>query len=99
MVKLDALTWWLMKKKWWSDHNPWSMIIQLLVSLIIRIEPLMKVWCTDEVANASMLWPWWVYVLEHDIAWLYDLAMHKNIIDSLMTYGWRGFSLRGINSP
>jgi len=44
--------------------------------------------CDDEVAEANMLWPWLIYVLESDIAWFYDLTVliHDNIIDRLMTW-------------
>jgi len=46
--------------------------------------------CGDDVADANMLWPWWIYVLESYIVLFHDLIvmlMHDIImIDRLMTW-------------
>lgn len=44
--------------------------------------------CDDEVADANMLWPWWIYEVDPDIVGFHDLTillMHESIrIDKLM---------------
>lgn len=37
----------------------------------------------DEVANANVLFPWWIYVLELNIVWFHDLTIML-IHDSIM---------------
>lgn len=39
--------------------------------------------CDDEVADANMLWPWWIY----DIVWIFDLmflVMHDTIMIDIL---------------